>query len=58
MENQLDDFIDCARYGDLEEVSQYLDKNELAFNPAAVSASGNTALHYAAANGHLGNKII
>jgi hypothetical protein len=49
-----DELLLSARYGDLDDVRTYADafgKDALA---AARDANGNTALHMAAANGHVG----
>jgi hypothetical protein len=55
---KMQDFVDCARYGELEEMKQMLDtcssdteRRDLAKH--ALPESLNTALHYAAANGHV-----
>eukprot|EP00124_Ichthyophonus_hoferi_P003236 Ihof_evm9s269 gene=Ihof_evmTU9s269 len=49
-EDDLIDFVFSARYGDIEEVQACLDKN---IPMTARDGNGNTALHMAAANGHL-----
>lgn len=46
-----EDFVLCARYGELEELNAYLEKG---MNIAAKDGHGNTALHMAAGNGHQG----
>lgn len=46
-----EDFVLCARYGELEELIAYLDNG---MNIAAKDPHGNTALHMAAGNGHAG----
>jgi ankyrin repeat protein len=53
-EDEADEVLLAARYGDLEDVRAFAD----AFGPAALAAArdanGNSALHMAAANGHVG----
>jgi ankyrin repeat protein len=46
----IDDILYCARYGELEELTNA--DFPAAFFPAA-DETGNTALHMACANGHL-----
>ncbi|KAI9226402.1 MAG: ankyrin repeat-containing domain protein [Piptocephalis tieghemiana] len=46
------EFVLSARYGDVEDITQLLKENP-ELSPAATNASGQTALHMAAANGHL-----
>jgi hypothetical protein len=54
---KMQDFVDCARYGELEDMKQMLDVcssdiERLHLAKQALPESLNTALHYAAANGH------
>ena len=49
-EDQLE-FLQCARYGELEDVSSLLDAGA---DASFADGGGNTALHLASANGHAG----
>jgi hypothetical protein len=51
----IDDILYCARYGELDELK---DANFPAEYFKAADESGNTALHMACANGHLGKRHI
>lgn len=62
MEERIDDsFLECARYGELDELKQYINENPC-FNttePLSIpwlsyrGRNGSTMLHMASANGHV-----
>ena len=66
MEIPIDDLLDCARYGELEDIDGYLKEVQQSRGLPVPSSDarvdflstkgqmGNTMLHMAAANGHLG----
>lgn len=49
----LQDLLDCARYGELEELQTGLAQSSAQAVASIVDENGNTLLHMAAANGHL-----
>lgn len=51
---ELEEIILCARYGELEEIEQFVAKHGIAAVADAVDERGNGCLHMAAANGHNG----
>ena len=61
-EDVIDDIIYCARIGDRQELEEIIDsvskqracRKSDVLSAAVESTTGNTALHHAAANGHLG----
>lgn len=65
-EDEIDDIVYVARANELPELIPYLDSLTAKYNTpkdsiisSAIDAeSGNTALHYASANGHLGRSDI
>ena len=53
-EDELDEFFLCARYGELSEVRSAVEKyGNVIGGPSTRDDNGNTALHFAAANGHV-----
>lgn len=63
----MEEIVDCARYGELEEIQKLLAEEKQASGVAEgfeskahtiTNENGNTALHMAAANGHIGKKTI
>jgi ankyrin repeat protein len=50
-----DEFLACARYGDYEDVKEFLETVRN-MNILYKDKFGNTALHMASANGHKGKK--
>jgi len=61
--DEADDLLYCARTGELEELKTWMENRvqqqgtslkQLMKEIAAANDSGNTLLHFAAANGHIG----
>ena len=53
-DEELEDVVYAARYGDLDDVRAFVDSFGASALAAAHDESGNTVLHMAAANGHTG----
>lgn len=53
-DEELEDVVYAARYGDLDDVRAFIDSFGASALAAARDESGNTVLHMAAANGHTG----
>lgn len=56
-QDELDDFLLSCRFGELEEVRDFLAKHPSALGTAR-DARGNTALHMACGNGHTGESFV
>ena len=65
-EDEIDEILYLSRVNEVSELSDYLTSlstkyncaEEILFEAAVDPESGNSALHYAAANGHLGGLFI
>jgi len=65
-EDEIDEILYLSRVNEVSELSDYLISlstkynctKEILFEAAVDPESGNSALHYAAANGHLGGLFI
>ena len=65
-EDEIDEILYLSRVNEVSELSDYLTSlstkyncaKEVLFEAAVDPESGNSALHYAAANGHLGGLFI
>lgn len=51
---QLEDVVLAARYGEIDEVTQFIDQFSASALLEAIDDNGNTTLHMSAANGHAG----
>lgn len=49
-----DEFLLCCRYGDLDDVRNFIDKFGIDATLAITDNNGNTPLHMCCANGHEG----
>lgn len=56
--DELDDIILSARYGELDEIEQFVAKYGINSVADAVDERGNGCLHMAAANGHIGTCVL
>lgn len=53
-EEELEEMLLCCRYGDLEELIDFVNRFGNSWLETHVDENGNSALHMATANGHLG----
>ena len=56
--DELEDIILSARYGELEEIQEFVKKYGIASIAEHVDERGNGCLHMAAANGHNGQSAL
>lgn len=52
--DELDEMILCCRYGDMEELVEFVQRFGDSWLESHTDENGNGALHMATANGHLG----
>lgn len=52
-----DEMLECARYGELDDLRTLVEQHGQEYLTIARTDSGNSLMHYAAANGHEGELL-